>query len=386
MKSTTLVQIILIASFFANSALGQTADTVLNFLKAPTSPAANLLGISPSDVQRPTAPTDFMLSVQNATNNYSVVPNSYAVDVAPVWLFNAEKIGFAQFLDDDYANVREAVRQTLVLSAAATSKADSIAGRSASVGFGLKFSIFRGKVNSQARQALLRIDSVWIKFDQYLDPAIKALWESEVFMNADSNEKERLKNAVTDSVKKSIPTLTDSLFSLAKEIDFTRYGWKLDVAGGVSMAFPGQLFKQGSVDRAGAWITGGYEGENGLAALVLVRYLYNPDKVFADEAGILQQDNLSTFDAGLRLLLDNRHKFTFSGEGVYRSVLNKTGVDPTWRFTLNADYKISPNRILTLALGRDYDGTFSKDGNLIAALNLVLGFGNNRGQQNAAAQ
>jgi hypothetical protein len=109
----------------------------------------------------------------------------------------------------------------------------------------------------------------------------------------------------------------------------------------------------------------------------IIRYLYNPDKIYADEKNILKQSDLSTLDGGMRLLYDNPNTaFTFSGEAVYRSVLNKTDVKPTWRFTINADYEVAPQKILTLAFGRDFDGMFNKDGNVIAAINFVMGLGN----------
>lgn len=69
-------------------------------------------------------------------------------------------------------------------------------------------------------------------------------------------------------------------------------------------------------------------------------------------------------------------KFLFGGEIIYRSVLNPQGVAPAWRYIVNCDYQVKKNTHLTLTLGRDFDGTFNKDGNLIAALNLVFGLGN----------
>jgi hypothetical protein len=44
----------------------------------------------------------------------------------------------------------------------------------------------------------------------------------------------------------------------------------------------------------------------------------------------------------------------------------------------NADYALFKNQKLTFSFGRDFDGTISKDGNLIAALTLIAGFGNKR--------
>jgi len=45
---------------------------------------------------------------------------------------------------------------------------------------------------------------------------------------------------------------------------------------------------------------------------------------------------------------------------------------------LNTSYDLGDNKIITFNLGRDFDGTVTKDGNLVAALNLVLGLGSVR--------
>ena len=44
----------------------------------------------------------------------------------------------------------------------------------------------------------------------------------------------------------------------------------------------------------------------------------------------------------------------------------------------NIDYAILKNQKLTFSFGKNYDGTTTKDGNLIATLGMVFGFGNKR--------
>ena len=59
-----------------------------------------LLNISPSTIQRPSDPSAFMVSLLNAPNNLSAVPNAYAVDFAPAWLFYGSKIKYEDFNSD----------------------------------------------------------------------------------------------------------------------------------------------------------------------------------------------------------------------------------------------------------------------------------------------
>ena len=51
-------------------------DTTIkvDLLKAPSSPASNLLGIAPSDIEKPTDVSAFMLSLQSATNSFIKLP------------------------------------------------------------------------------------------------------------------------------------------------------------------------------------------------------------------------------------------------------------------------------------------------------------------------
>jgi hypothetical protein len=171
----------------------------------------------------------------------------------------------------------------------------------------------------------------------------------------------------------------DSLEALSAHTVFKRYGFKMDFSGGLSIRYPDQVFNDARINKGGAWLTIGYEWEAGLSALAILRYLYHPDQVYADEQHVLKQGDLQSFDGGLRLLYNKGESpFTGGAEIIYRSVLNYKDIPATWRFTVNLDYKLKKNTLLSLSLGKDYDGTYNKDGRLLAALNLLLGFGNGR--------
>jgi hypothetical protein len=63
-------------------------------------------------------------------------------------------------------------------------------------------------------------------------------------------------------------------------------------------------------------------------------------------------------------------------EGVYRSVLNQhSSVTPSWHIVLNASYNLGDNKLISLNFGRDFNGALESGGNLIAGINLILGFG-----------
>ena len=59
-------------------------------------------------------------------------------------------------------------------------------------------------------------------------------------------------------------------------------------------------------------------------------------------------------------------------------VLNDNVIKPSWRLTFNAEYSVGVNQKITFAFGRDFNGTITKSGNLIAAINFIRGFGSTK--------
>lgn len=376
-------------------ALRANGDTswVINTLKAPSSPAASLIGISPSSIQRPTDPSAFTTSFLNATNNFSTIPNSYAVDFAPAWLFSGRNISYNQFNSDKLKNN---LWQSLDVSLAMNNVKDSLTNNTnTTLGIGIKISFLRGKINSKANHL---VDQTYALLSQVtalqqqkllayekIHPGYLALQRS-LHTLPDSVRIIRIAqlNTTRDSIFKlantELKNQLDSVKSIGQSIDFTRYGWKLDLASGLSYYFPKQNFSNGTLNNAGAWLTGGYEDEgNRISFLGILRYLYNPKHAFADANNILSQTNLSTFDSGIRLLFETvDSKFTFGGEVIYRSILNNTAVKSSTRYSVSTDYEIGKNQLLSFVFGRDFDGTINKGGSLLAALNFIIGFGNTK--------
>ncbi|HTD93230.1 MAG TPA: hypothetical protein VK644_05440, partial [Chitinophagaceae bacterium] len=87
----TSVFLAILGSAIAQPTVKDTSIT-LDILRAPVSPAAALAGIAPSEVEKPTDPTAFMISLQQATNNFSQLPKSYAIDFTPGLIFNSQNL------------------------------------------------------------------------------------------------------------------------------------------------------------------------------------------------------------------------------------------------------------------------------------------------------
>jgi hypothetical protein len=389
---------LLIASFAysqADTTEAQIDTTInLNLLRAPASPASNLLGISPNEIQRPTDVKAFMLSVQNASQGFSSVPSSFGVDIAPYW-FARKKYTFTEQTSRSKKILQSLVVSFAVRNYQSKSKVDS----TTQVGVGLKFSLLRGVYEIEGIRKLaknisnfsLALDAKEAKDESYKklikerDTLANQLAD-EIRTNGDNTPKainlkrqiDKQELALSDRVK----VLIDAVLKESEEIKtfiekqrIVRIGWKLDIAGGAAWDFSETKFNNGKVFKAGIWLTGGWESKSGHAFLGILRYLNNPDKVFADDKGVLKGKTVNTYDYGFRYNFQaSGSPFAINAELIYRGVAAKE-IDNSYRVVLNANYEVSKNTILTLSLGRDFDKTFKKDGNVIAFLNFVKGFG-----------
>jgi hypothetical protein len=382
----------------------------LDLLRGPSSPAANLIGISQKDIEKPSDVGSFLVTLQKASGDYSKLPANFAVDLAPFWLFKRKSITFDNYIKDD---VGENIKQSLVFSVAFKNNAKSAANSnsldSTHLGLGFKFSIFRGKLSNKSQKQLAKVNLGLRNLNLKMEPDFDVFLDSlksrarKKYPEYVKNEKvmvelvsQRLtiefKNAKTyiDSInnvcKKEFEDKDSTIFKAeldaiskaTSEVRFQRVGFKLDFAGGLVQGFEGENYDKVTTIKKALWVVGGWDLECGLSALGILRYQHNPDKIFADDKGVLKDvKNVETLDYGGSIQFNQEDsKFILSTEYIYRSVLGNSIVPSSYRFTINASYEIAKNSALTFSFGRNYDKTTEKGGNLIAAINFIQGFGN----------
>ena len=394
----------------------------LDLLKAPTSPGFILLDNEPSDIERPTNTTDFMVGLRNATDNFSSLPKNYSVELSPFWLLGAKKITFEKLTSDSF-NFFENFRQSFTISTAIVSDDDAV-NPDTRVAFGAKFSIVRGKVSEEFRKAnaerlnvLSKIGSAMSenagvsdinkKYGDLIRATDNQIRDSIRLLNntSDANRQIEIRaniaamrqkedflalqqqtdlNHYKDSLivsKDNSLTEYDEKLKQLSETKLERKGLALDAAGGFVTDFPNQVFDQATVVKYGAWLTLSHEGMKNFSFLIVARELFQKEESYTDENDNILIADLHHTDGGIRFILD-KDKFSFSLEALGRMTGGgdhiKKENKSAWKLLLNASYDLGNNKIITFNFGRDFDGTVNKDGNLIAALNLVLGFGSKR--------
>lgn len=385
-------KIFFISIFFltAIKCFAQLEHASFDLLKVPSSPGFILLNKQPSDIERPVTPTDFIVSLKNSSDNFSVLPKNYALEIAPFWIWGARNISYKDaYGPRSYRSFAKNFKQSLMLSVAFAGDDDN-GLKNQQIGTGIKFSIIRGKVNPRFTSNMDTLKSELKRIGQSLTNRAEAKLQMNIIYQslkkqlADSNsnieltikQMEEIENKIKNEIISEIATEEEEKLKHFNEIQFSRIGWFLDIAGGTAINFPNMVFDSAEVYKAGAWLTGGYEFQQ-LSVLAVGRFLSNynvPYKLANDSIKISESQ---TLDGGLRIVFDNG-SFYGSVEGLYRLDRNINAQPFNWKAALNLGYDIGNNKIISLNITRDFDRTINKGGTLITALNLIVGFGSIR--------
>ena len=400
-------KLLLLSCFIGQTLLSQ--DSVsLDQLQVPSSPAFTILDISPNSIERPKNPTDFALALGNATSGFTTLPKNYAMEIAPFWVFARKKATYEDFIANSPV---KNILQTAVFSLGtkdAKSNIDSSEFRK--IAFALKFSIWRGELGSDF---IAWNDSVFHYLGRISKLAGVALVELqktdkelnrllELIKNAQGEERNRMQQEIAkrntylesnaekiaqDSIrtyKEDIVVLKD----LMSRTDFRRYKFKMDYALGTAIDYPDSSFQRSYVSKFSTWLTLGFEKEKGLNWLGVIRYNYNLNRLYPNKTNEFIKDiNIGELDYGLRIFSDVTTKLTLSFEILKRNrMVNKSkfkanGIDipdNTDRYVFSANYKVGKNQNLSFTYGKNFEDTVIKEGNLITALNFLIGFGSVR--------
>ncbi|MFY7742403.1 MAG: hypothetical protein ACOVQR_07145 [Flavobacterium sp.] len=366
-------------------------------LVAPSSVAFNLLGISTSSIDKPGDLTSFAASIQNASNNFTSIPSNYGFEILPYTLFCEQPMSTTELNSEKFKDI---FKQTFTFSLGISNELEENTElpQFTNVGIGVKFSIFRPKFDDDTKA---KINSIH-EHQEAINNNTKGNYDVDLVLidyenmrknisnNKDLGEYDKeirlnqintliaIRRQQLDNEAKS--DLKEKIKNESKDLKFNRKGFFLDFAAGGVIQFQDQTFNKSSVSKLGSWLTGTWDTGKDWSFLGIARYLYQPDKIFADDMDILDAKNISTLDGGIRIIYkeQSKQKLSFSTEGLYRSVLNKNTIDSSWRVVLNASYDIGKNQALSLTFGKDFDNSLIKDGNLITALNYIIGFGSKR--------
>jgi hypothetical protein len=380
---------------------GTDSSLSLNSLKAPTSPGSLLLGVSSSEIQKPTDLTGLWVSIRNATNDFTSMPSAFAIDLAPKWLLGKKSIS----LDDYFSNkVGKNISQSFTISYAQVSQKDS-SYDGLKQGIGIKFSMLRGKIADQKYKGKIdlardfhrrefELEQEYTRthtpFDSLAevkilklkmrDPAVST--EEKILINQNLQELQTKYNNDRDKAVKEISQ--DSYSALKEELEETitpvRKGFILDVSAGAIVKYNGYKINSSSLTNSSVWLTFGYDGfktdtadNSYFSILALSRLIIdNADELYSSG----NDTRYTSWDNGARLVFNTANqKFSISGEIISRRLFNTpSGASSVFKYLISAELQVGKNQRLSFTYGKDFENHITKDGNVIGLLNFVTGF------------
>jgi hypothetical protein len=404
--------ILLTFVFFIFSLNIYSQDISIEDLKAPSSPAFTILGINPTSLEKPATPKTLGVSLINNFKNANVLPKSFALEVSPYWLGSHPYLSFTDYYSksDPWMNTSFSIATT-PLDTPSTGTAMSFGARtllfngSPSEEFIKKFNVYekrnefrdqtlrdlyrliRKYLNNNVNHKMLneKIDSLIINFNNnssvlkyfpadkqkvkrdsvFNDYKINLInWLNEdIHQNNDTNylssaEKESINNNLDTKTAQYYNTEDTTLVNEIRALDKKRFGFILGLSAAVSGQFRNDSVKNGKFYKVGAWLNPTYSCEN-FDFVSTIRYISVID------------DN-SMYDTGLRLIWTHKD-FDISVEALLRA---KNNAGPTYRYTLNMEYKLFEGTYLTGVFGKDFAGnSVTPKGDLITLLGINFGLG-----------
>lgn len=358
-----IITLVVLALGVVPHAQAQNSIPEFDKLRTPSSPAFVILGVSPTEVQRPTTPSTFAASLLQGfvPQGDGGTLDDFAVEVAPYWLVSHPNLRLRDYHGGSW--FQNFVR-TFTVSGATVKVEDSEAstGESRDLGVGIRAAVFQGappsdKCIEQTERTISALTSISSQVAMPIAAAIAA----DPGLADDATRLEALRVRLFDEALENLPPDEKEVID-AKVLDCTailsaKRGFVMDVAAASGWRFAdGQL--DGSDWRSGAvWATPSFIQQN-VSVVGLARYNWG-----ADDAGDL-------LDLGLRGVYA-WDRYGVSAEGVFRRPQGDG--DNLYRLALTFDVLLTGDVWLTTSFGRDFNEDDA--GSLLAIANLQWNVG-----------
>ncbi len=341
-----------------------------NGLRTPTSPAFVLLGIAPTEVERPNTPADLAFSVLNRSAAFTSLPKDVALEISPYWLVKHPTLTWEA---DSVRGLGSSIARTMTISFA-TAELGTTTRPVTGLALGLRAAPFSGRIPARTAARLRELgDRLGIESHVLADLRAERLkvlerirtQELEAAGSDSAARREALnrftaaRGELTRTVMQSPQYLAavDSTEETFRDLVVNREGFVLEFAAGAALQAPGGSADSASLARWGAWITAGYEGKS-LSFVVVNRFLASSVD--------------STFDAldlGMRLIYTSG-RYAISAEGSFRSFTESGAPSNEYRVAALVDFELQKGLWVTGTFGRDY--TAAAPGSLIAQIGLSM--------------
>lgn len=419
-----------IVSFFVLIILGNciyAQQLQLDELATPSTPAFTLLGLSPTNVSRPTLSKPFFMSLANGLNGSSIA-SDVAVETTPYWWVPRPGLTYKKYYgleDEDKSSggFLDQVARSFALSVAtsdASPDIDSINSRFLAAG--LRFQVLNGEPSREFARAyegslhdelLIREAVGDLKFKvnrgiiatmEDLEAGVAISVQSIVSTNSSfrglsSQQKENRKRMAMEYIREFMLELEGSEFKKESIVDFlekkrgevsdkvnelltemqgmSRVGWLLEFSGAASLLAPTNDIEYTLGQDWAGWATLTYRWEPKEESDKI-----NDFNMMTRVGGNFQNSDSYNTDLGLSWVLAE-YNYSLTLEGIFRSyrtyidiiatdgqIYEVPETDNTWRFALAYQYKLSDVINISLAAGKDFENSVISAGGFFSLLNL----------------
>jgi hypothetical protein len=351
------------------AAPGETAAAVrtvpeIDKLRTPDSPAFVILGISPSEIQRPTTPRGLAVALGGfVTGGELAIPQNFALEIAPYWLVPHRELAMARYRSEDLLRPL----RTLSISVATTETQRSEAGTTgvvahtdADIGIGFRTMLLQtggddactAKAKSYANKLLPLVAPTDTDRDLAATKGTLGTPEYNAALDA----------AVQAKVDKLLaPFRTPDCVVLAA----SPIGFSLDLAGAIDVHAADAKLSRAATSVAGyaLWTNMSYDTPSfsGVAvARLAARRLEIPGE--------------TVFDTGLRGSYKHGD-YALSAEALVRHRWADPGGATTYKADVAIEYQLSEGTWLTLTFGKGFASAPGEAGSLFSLANIQWGIG-----------
>ena len=367
------------------------ADAIpeLDQLRAPDSAAFALLGVSPTEIQRPTTPTALGLALGSFVSGGNLaVPDSLSVEVAPYWLFSHPELTGDQMAQ---SSPSEAMVRNFTVSIGTTTRtievADGMGGAidasitDMAVGLRTRWLDGRKRVTcwdaveaasagiaeQQGKVISLELGAILARHQERPIPSGRAPPSATRSWPRTTRAAGRARPRSSSSharAREQSAAAHEALRATAQKCvlaSAARTGLLGDAALGASWRFPDAKFGDGEWLAGGGWVSLAAQGKNhSLVALA---------RLLAD--GTADDTNLIA-DTGARYI-HVRSRYALSAELVYRYLSADVEDQHLMRVNLAVDVRLVGATWFTATFGRDFAAPDA--GEVFALANIKWGFG-----------
>lgn len=339
-------------------------------LRTPDSPAFVVLGISPTEIQRPTTPRALTVALGEFVQGaHVVIPQNFALEVSPYWLFSHPDLTLHEYAQRGFRNIARSVtfsigtkqttRTTMDPSGIATDHTDS------DLGIGVRATLYQSPLEekyTECEQALAELsDKVKLSKTERDDIKEKhglgtSAYDEGAAMDEIAQVMKTRAAALSDQIKKDAKCFASAAYAR---------GFSVDLAGaiGVHVLDSKASLSNSSLDVGALWLSGSWDTTH-FSAIALGRFM----------GRTTMADTQYIADAGLRLIY-KRQDYAVSGEGLMRGRLSGPGDDWTNKVDVAAEYQIKDGTWITITFGKDFVFTPGTAGGLFSLANLAWSVG-----------